>query len=168
MLLSTVKKQSKSPKDWSHSIWVVVKTQVKPLGEWVWCQVLLNEEKWECWTDLWGQIKIAVKPDEDNAPVFPGISRFTDLPFEIPESYTSRITMDVLEQWIFLDVVYAFFLITRGISTHFLIHSWKFHIFSLFYPRKFHVLNPNVSFSEIAHSLVSILCEYGKERGWYM
>ena len=57
----------------------------------------MNEEKWERWMDLWGKIKIAVKSGEDNGPVFPGISRFIHLLLKIRESYTSKITMDVLE-----------------------------------------------------------------------
>ena len=57
----------------------------------------MNEEKWERWMDLWGKIEIAVKSGEDNGPVFPGISRFIHLLLKIRESYTSKITMDVLE-----------------------------------------------------------------------
>ena len=104
-----------------------------------------------------------MKSGEDHGLVFPGFSRFAYLPLEISESYTPRNyngyrrTMDILH------VVHSFFLITCGNSTHFLIYSWKFHIFS-FFPRGNSMFSTLMFFSEIAHCLVSILCEHGKER----
>ena len=62
-----------------------------------------------------------MKSGEDHGHVFPGISRFIYLPLEISESYTPRNYNGYPRTMV--DVVYSFFLITCGNSTHFLIYS---------------------------------------------
>ena len=55
-------------------------------------------------------------------------------PLEIPQGQKQRP----------LEISHYFFLVTLGNSTSFLINSWKFHSMWLFlwYPWKFHILNP--------------------------
>ena len=51
-----------------------------------------------------------------------------------------------------LEIPHYFFLGNHGNSTSFLINPWKFHMLFLWYPLKFHILNPLVwIFSGITH-----------------
>ena len=67
----------------------------------------------------------------------PGIFHFFILPLEIPEKTK-------LQPWKFHKIVLdsLFFLVTLWNSTSFLINPWKFRSLFIWYPWKFHILNP--------------------------
>ena len=58
-----------------------------------------------------------------------------------------------------LEIRQYFFLVTLGNSTSFLINPWKSHMLLLWYPCKFHILNPPVwIFSGIAQFIFQFHC----------